>query len=98
MPRLTLTRAEWLAVANKLAEPRQTTAPPGVEERVRALLRQVPGDWPDQPSTLELDEGSADAVRGALAAITGHDPADGQRAASVLEANEIIRDHQRDSE
>ena len=96
MPRLTHTRAEWLAVADELAAPHRSAAPPGLEERVRTLLAKVPAGWPDQLATLELDEGSADAVRAVLAALAGDDPAAGQRSASVAEAEAIVRDHQRD--
>ena len=95
MPRLTHTRAEWMAVADELAAPHRAAAPPGLEERVRALLREVPAGWPDQLATLELDEGSADAVRAVLAALAGDDPAAGQRSASVAEAEAIVRAHQR---
>lgn len=95
MPRLTLIRAEWLAVADELAGAHRAAAPPGLEDRVRALLQRVPGGWPDQPSALELDEGSAEAVRSVLAALVGHDPAAGQQAASVADAEAIVRRHQR---
>ena len=95
MPRLTHTRAEWMAVADELAAPHRATAPPGLEERVRALLGEVPAGWPDRLATLELDEGSADAVRAVLAAVAGRDPAAGQRSASVAEAEAIVRAHQR---
>ncbi len=95
MPRLTQTRAEWLAVADELAGTRRAAAPPGLAERVRALLRGVPAGWPDEPATLELDEGSAEAVRAVLAALAGRDLAAGQRSASLEEAVAIVRDHQR---
>ena len=95
MPRMTLSRAEWLAVADELAGPHHDAAPPGLAERVHALLPGVPGDWPDQPAALELDEGSADAVRSVLASLAGRDPAAGQRSASVAEADAIVRAHQR---
>ena len=95
MPRLTHTRAEWLAVADELAGSHRAAAPPGLAERIRALLREVPTDWPDQPAALELDEGSAEAVRAAFAALAGDDPAAGQRSASVAEAEAIVRAHQR---
>ena len=94
MPRLTHTRDEWMAVADELAAPHRA-APPGLEERVRALLREVPAGWSDQLATLELDEGSAEAVRVVLADLAGRDPAAGQRSASVAEAEAIVRDHQR---
>lgn len=101
MPRLTQTRAEWLAVADELAAANRADAapvpvvPPGLEERVRDLLRDVPADWPEQTATLELDAGGAAAIRAVLATLAGRDPAAGQRSASVTEADAIIRDHQR---
>ena len=91
---MTLARGEWLAVADELAGPHRAASPPGLEERVRALLRGVPSDWPDQPAALELDEAGADAVRAVLAALAGRDPAAGQRSASLAEADAIVRDHQ----
>ena len=94
MPRLTHTGAEWAAVAEELAAPHRA-APPGLAERVRALLRAVPAGWPDQPAALELDEGSAAAVRAVLTARAGRDPAAGQRAASVANAEAIVRGHRR---
>lgn len=101
MPRVTQTRAEWLAVADELAAAAQADAPagsavpPGLEERIRALLRDVPADWPEQTATLEIDEGGAAAIRAVLATLAGRDPEAGQRSASVAEADAIIRDHQR---
>ena len=94
MPRLTHTRAEWLAIADELAAPHRG-GPPGVAERVLALLREVPAGWPDQPAALELDEGSAEAVRAVAAALAGRNPAAGRRSASVAEAEAIVRAHQR---
>ena len=95
MPRLSHTYDEWRAIATELAAPGHDLAPPGLLERVRALLREAPADWHGQVYVLELDEGSADAVRAAQAALAGRDPAAGQRAASVAEAEAIVRDHQR---
>ena len=95
MVRLTLTRAEWLVVAHELSAPGRAAAPPGLVQRIGALLGQAPGDWPDEPYALELDSGSAEAVRGALASLAGGHPNAGQRAASVAEAEAVVRDHQR---
>jgi uncharacterized protein YgfB (UPF0149 family) len=97
MPRLTFTHAEWLAIAHELEAPHGVAAPPGLLERVRALLHQASAEWTDQSYALELDAGSADAVRAARAALAGPDPVAGQRAASVAEAEAIVRDHQRRS-
>ena len=95
MVRLTLTRADWLAVAHELTAPHRASAPPGLIERVRALLREAPADWPDQLYTVELDPSSAEAVRAALGVITGSQPDADQRGASLAEAEAIVRDHQR---
>ena len=95
MPRLTLTRAEWLAVAEALADPHRGPAPPGLEERVCALLRGVPASRPDQAATLVLDPRSTAAVVAVLAALAGRHPAPGERAAAVVAAEAIVRAHQR---
>lgn len=93
MPRLTYRRAEWEAIAAELAAKRRPV-PPGLADRVQALLQQIPDAWPDQSATLELDPSSADAVRAMHAALTAPAATPAQRAA-VAEAAAIIRDHQR---
>lgn len=95
MPRIVLTLAEWREVAHELAGKHSEAAPPGLAERVRAMLAQAPQAWPDQAFALELDEGSAEAVRAVHAALSGEDRHAGQDAASVAEAMRIIHDHQR---
>ena len=95
MPRLVHSRADWLAIARELDAAHHAAAPPGLTERVQALLREAPGEWPDQLYALELDEGSAEAVRAAHATLAGRDPNAEQRAASVAEAEAIVRKHQR---
>ena len=95
MPRLTLTRAEWLAVAEALADLHRGGAPPGLEARVRALLRQVPADEPDRAATLELDPRGTAAVVAVLAARAGRDRDAGERAAAVAAAEAIVRAHRR---
>jgi hypothetical protein len=94
MPRIILSLSEWQDVSRELAAGHTETAPPGLQERVLALIGQAPQGWPDQPFALELDEGSAAAVRAAHASLTKRDPDSGQRAASVAEAVRIIHDHQ----
>jgi hypothetical protein len=94
MPRLALTRAEWQAVAHELGSTRTAPAPPGLRERIQALLARAPQDWPDEPCALELDTSSAAAVRDIVATLRGQDQHAGQRAASVAEATQIIHDHQ----
>jgi hypothetical protein len=95
MPRIVLSLEEWRAVARELAAAHTIAAPPGLSERVRELLEQAHDDWDEQAIALELDEGSAQTVRDVHGLLTGTDPAAGQRSASVAEADEIIRDHQR---
>ncbi len=97
MPRIVLSLEEWRAVARELAAPHTVSAPPGLAERVRELLEQAHEGWDEQAIALELDEGSAEAVRAVHSELTGTDPAAGQRSAAVAEADEIIRDHQRRS-
>jgi hypothetical protein len=95
MPRIVLSREEWRAVARELAAEHTITAPPGLSERVQALLTQAHDGWVDQALALELDEGSAESVRAVHCALSGTDPDVGQRSASVAEADMIVRDHQR---
>jgi hypothetical protein len=97
MPRIVLSLEEWQAVAHELAASHTFTAPPGLTERVRELLTQAHDGWVEQAIALELDEGSAETVRAVHSMLTGKDPNAGQRSASVAEADDIIRDHQRRS-
>ena len=97
MPRIVLSLEEWQAVARELAGTHTIAAPPGLSERVLALLTQAHDGWAEQAIALELDEGSAETVRAVLCVVTGTDPNAGQRSASVAEADDIIRDHQRRS-
>jgi hypothetical protein len=94
MPRVELSLAAWQAVARELAGIHHLAAPPGVVERIQALLAQAPQGWPEQTFALELDASGAEAVRAAHAALTHDDRDAGQRAASVSEADQIIHDHQ----
>lgn len=97
MPRIVLSLEEWQAVAHELVASHTFTAPPGLTERVRELLTQAHDGWAEQAIALELDEGSAETVRAVHSMLTGKDPNAGQRSASVAEADDIIRDHQRRS-
>lgn len=94
MPRLELSLVEWQAVARELSGAHAVAAPPGVVERIQALLAQAPQGWPAQKFALELDASSVEAVRAAHAALTHADRDSGQRVASVSEAVRIIHDHQ----
>lgn len=94
MPRVVLSLAAWHAVARELAGTHTATAPPGVVERIQALLAQAPAGWPAQTFALELDASSAKAVHAIHAALAGDDRDAGQRSASVAEAIQIIHEHQ----
>jgi hypothetical protein len=94
MPRLVLSRAEWQAVAHELAGTHRALAPPGLMERIQALLAQAPQAWPDQPFALQLDGGCAEAVRAVHTTPTGEDRTTGQQMAAVAEAIQVIHDHQ----
>ena len=95
MPRIVLSLDEWRAIAHELAAAHTIAAPPGLAERVQALLTQAHDGWVDQAVALELDEGSAEIIRSVQRALTGTDPNAGQRSASVSEADMIVRNHQR---
>lgn len=95
MPRLTHPLAEWIAVARELGAPGRMTSPPGLADRIRALVAHAPGGWPEQQYALELDDAGAEAVAAIHAALTGRDPGIWQRTASVAEADAIVREHQR---
>jgi hypothetical protein len=95
MPRIVLSLEEWRAVARELAAAHTIATPPGLSERVQALITQAHDGWLDQAVALELDEGSAEIVRSVHCALTGEDPNAGQRSASIAEADMIVRDHQR---
>jgi hypothetical protein len=94
MPRIVLSLQEWQTIAHELAAAHNSTAPPGLLERVQALLTQAHDGWPEQEFALELDEGSAEVVKTTHGSIMQSDPAQSQRAASVAEAVAIVRDHQ----
>ncbi len=94
MPRITLTMEEWQGVVRELTGAHTAPAPPGVVERIQALLDQAPVGWPHQVFALELDDSSAEAVHAVRTSLTQDDTGCGQRAASISEAMQIIWDHQ----
>ena len=99
MERLAYSRREWTAIARELESTYQGSAPPGLRERIAALLAGTPAAWSDQACELELDAASADVVREIVRRGRGQ-PADaglaGQQAASLAEADAIVHDHQAD--
>ncbi len=94
MARISLTLAEWQAVARELAAAHNIAAGPGLLERVRSLLEQAPHSWPGQVYALEIDLAGIEAIRAVHASLEGRDGLAEQRAASVAEADAIIWNHQ----
>jgi hypothetical protein len=90
---MVLSLAAWRAVVHALAATHTVSAPPGLAERIRALLGQAPPGWSEQEFALEFDDSSAEAVHAIEQRLAGGNPAGGQRAASVAEAMQIIHDH-----
>ena len=80
MPRIVLSLEEWRAVARELAATHTIAAPPGLSERVQALLTQAHDGWVEPAIALELDEGSAETVRAVHRAAHGNRP---ERGATV---------------
>jgi hypothetical protein len=97
VPRLTHPLAEWIAVARELGAPDRAACPPGLSERVRTLVERAPGGWPDELYALELDDAGAAAIVAVHAELSARDPDAWQRAASVAEADAVVRAHQRRS-
>ncbi|MFN8589937.1 MAG: hypothetical protein U0031_00660 [Thermomicrobiales bacterium] len=95
MPRIALSLPDWRAVARELTASHTAVAPPGLLERVQELLDQAPADWSDQVYALEVDAGSVNAIEAAFASLSGQQAGSDQREASLAEAEQIIRDHQR---
>jgi hypothetical protein len=62
MPRIELSLAAWQDVARELSGTHTAAAPPGVVERIRALLSQAPPGWPERTFALELEVSSAACV------------------------------------
>jgi hypothetical protein len=62
MTSLTYTRAEWAALADLIAAADPADIPPGLTERIEALLRDTPASWPEEPCVLELEPATAAAV------------------------------------
>lgn len=98
MDRVTLRRAEWLAVARELDATYRDSAPPGLRERIADLLMRYPRVWNDEACPLELDPAAAEVVRAIVRRGRGlaSDPAqEHARRSALAEAEEIIREHQR---
>ncbi len=94
MARIVFTLTEWRAVAQELCSPHYSVAPPGLHERLQALVMQSPPGWQEQPFALELDESSMEAVWDAHAALTQRSPFAREHEAGIAEASRIIHRHQ----
>jgi hypothetical protein len=98
MALVTLARHEWGAIIAELDAVYGNDAPPGLRERIAALLADTPSAWPDQACKLELaDLAAVELVHSIIR--QGHKrPVDPdflwQEQSSVAEAEKIIRDHQ----
>jgi hypothetical protein len=84
MSRLAYTRAEWAAIAGMIEAADPATIPPGLGERVEALLRATPASWPDERCILELEPENASAVQLLAAQMRG-----------VAGAEQVLHAHQR---
>jgi hypothetical protein len=82
--RLTYTRAEWAVVAEMVGAANPRRIPPGLAQRINALLRATPGFWPDEMCVLDLEPENAATVRLLLAQSRG-----------VTGAEHILSTHQR---
>ena len=89
MSRLTYTRAEWERIAQLLDDSDGDRVPPGLVERIDALLRGTPPGWSEEPCALELDVDSAAMVQHLFARRQ-------VESGALGEAEGVIRDHQRD--
>jgi len=95
---ITLSRREWVAVLDELEHRHQDDAPPGVCERIGAMLAETPAGWPDQECMVELGDPAAGELVRAIARDLRERPLERgfvwQEDASVAEAEQIIRNHQ----
>ena len=97
MARLEYRRSEWQAIVQGLRSPNRAAPPPGLVERIDALLAESPGEWAEHLSGLELDDDVTAMVAQVHAALAPAQHGTPQQQASVHEASEIIRQHQRRS-
>jgi hypothetical protein len=95
MDHVTLERNEWVAVARELDSTYRESAPPGLRDRIAALLDATPAGWVDEACTLEMDDASAEVVRRIVRRGRGQleQPArERSHAQAVEEARRILRD------
>jgi hypothetical protein len=94
---VTLSRAEWAAVARELDSTSRGEEPSGLRHRIDRLLTDTPASWAEEPCTLSLDHHAAAIVRSVVRHGRGLqvDPARArERSAGLAEAEEVIHDHQ----
>ena len=97
MDDVTLPRAEWAAVARELDSTSRGEEPSGLRHRIDRLLVDTPVSWSEEPCTLNLDPDAAAIVRAVVRRGRGLevDPArERERSAGLAEAEDVIRDHQ----
>lgn len=97
MDDVTLSRAEWAAVARELDSTSRGEEPSGLRRRIDELLADTPAAWAEEPCTLGLDHHAAAVVRAILR--RGRRPAGDRereraRFAGLAEAEAVIHDHQ----
>jgi hypothetical protein len=97
MEELTLTRAEWVAVARQLDSTSLGEDPSGLRSRINELLSDVPVGWDAQLCTMALDPAAAAVVRAIVRRGRGQAEDPGRahaRVAGLAEAEAVIRGHQ----
>jgi hypothetical protein len=98
MALVTLARREWVVIMDELDGVYGDEAPPGLRERIAALLADTPSAWPDQACQLELADLAAVELVHSIVRQGQEQPVDPQflwqEQASVAEAEKIIRNHQ----
>jgi hypothetical protein len=95
---VTLSRREWVAIKGELDFAFGDDSPPGLRERIAALLVVTPSTWSDQACQLELADLSAVELVRSIARQGRRQLFDPhflwQEQASIAEAEQIIRNHQ----
>jgi hypothetical protein len=98
MALLTLSRREWAAIVDELDFAYSDHSPPGLRERIAALLEVTPSAWTDQACQLELTDLAAVELVRSIAQRSRRQVVEPhflwQEQASIAEAEQIIRNHQ----
>jgi hypothetical protein len=98
MALLTLARQEWAAILDQLNASYGDSAPPGLCQRIAALLAITPSAWSEQACQLEVADLAAVTLVNSMVRQRQEQSGDStflwQEQASVAEAEQIIRDCQ----